>query len=69
MLEEPTEPRRPRGAALIELTREDLEAFGVAELEARIGHLEAEIGRTQAQLERKKHGRAAADALFNLGKR
>jgi uncharacterized small protein (DUF1192 family) len=68
VLEEPIEPRRARGAALVEITREDLELFGVAELEARIGHLEAEIGRTKAQLARKKDGRAAADALFNFGK-
>jgi hypothetical protein len=32
MPEEPVEPRRARGAALIEVTREDLELFGVDEL-------------------------------------
>jgi uncharacterized small protein (DUF1192 family) len=68
MLEEPVEPRRGRGAALIELSREDLELYGVNELEERIGHLQAEIGRTEAQLDRKRTGRAAADALFHFGK-
>jgi uncharacterized small protein (DUF1192 family) len=68
MLEEPVEPRRVRGAAMAELSREDLELFGVDELEDRIDALQAEIGRTKAQLERKKQGRAAADALFRLGK-
>jgi uncharacterized small protein (DUF1192 family) len=68
MLEEPLEPRRARGAALVELKREDLELYGVEELEARIAQLQAEIGRTQAQLERKAAGRAAADALFRFVK-
>jgi uncharacterized small protein (DUF1192 family) len=67
MLEEPVEPRRARGAALVDLSREDLELYGVNELEARIEQLRAEIGRTEAQLGRKRAGRAAADALFNLG--
>ena len=31
MLEEPVEPRRVRGAAMAELSREDLELFGVDE--------------------------------------
>ncbi len=66
MLDEPAEPRRPRGVAVIELSKDDLELYGVEELETRIEHLRAEIGRTQAQLERKKAGRAAADALFRL---
>ncbi len=68
MLEEPVEPRRARGAALVEIAREDLELYGVAELENRIEHLQAEIVRTQAQLEKKKAGRDAADALFRFGK-
>ena len=68
MLEEPVEPRRARGAAMVEVTREDLELFGVDELESRIARLEEEIARTRAQLERKKAGRAAADAMFRLGK-
>ncbi len=68
MLDEPVEPRRARGAALVELTREDLELYGVADLESRIETLQAEIGRTKAQLDRKKAGRDAADALFSFGK-
>jgi hypothetical protein len=68
MLEEPVEPRRARGAALADLAREDLELYGVDELENRIEHLQAEIVRTKAQLERKKVGREAADALFRFGK-
>ena len=68
MLEEPVEPRRARGAALVELSREDLELYGVEELQDRVDHLEAEIRRTRAQLDHKKAGRAAADALFRFGK-
>jgi uncharacterized small protein (DUF1192 family) len=68
MQDEPVEPRRARGAALIEVTREDLELFGVDELESRISRLEDEIARTRGQLDRKKAGRAAADALFRIGK-
>jgi uncharacterized small protein (DUF1192 family) len=68
MLEEPVEPRRARGAAMVEISREDLELFGVDELESRIERLQEEIDRTRAQLERKKAGRAAADAMFSLGK-
>jgi uncharacterized small protein (DUF1192 family) len=68
MAEEDGEPvRRPRGWALVELTREDLELLAVSDLEDRIEALGAEIVRTRAQLERKRAGRAAADALF--GKR
>jgi uncharacterized small protein (DUF1192 family) len=68
MLDEPAEPRRARGAALIEVSREDLELFGVDELESRIERLQDELARTRGQLERKKAGRAAADALFRLQK-
>jgi uncharacterized small protein (DUF1192 family) len=62
--EEPAEPRRTRGHALTEALREDLEVYGVLDLEDRIGLLEAEIARVRGQLERKKAGRAAADAFF-----
>jgi uncharacterized small protein (DUF1192 family) len=65
MAEEPAEVRRGRGAALIDLAREDLELFGVEELQERIEALEAEIARARAQMERKHKGRAAADALFS----
>ncbi|HWF01420.1 MAG TPA: DUF1192 domain-containing protein [Caulobacteraceae bacterium] len=64
MAEEPAEIRRTRGQTLFELAREDLDLYGVSELNERIELLEAEIGRTRAQLARKEAGRAAADALF-----
>jgi len=65
MAEEDGEPvRRPRRWALTELVREDLELHAAADLEDRIEALEAEIRRTQAQLDRKRAGRAAADAFF-----
>jgi len=65
MAQEEAEPvRRLRGWAVTEVVREDLELLGVSELQERIETLEAEIGRTRAQLERKKAGRAAADAFF-----
>jgi len=65
MAEEDGDPiRRPRERALADLVREDLELLGVADLEERIAALEGEIARTRAQLERKRAGRAAADAFF-----
>lgn len=63
-MEEPAEIRVGRGQRLTEATREDLELYGVVELEERIELLQAEIARARAQLEKKKAGRAAADALF-----
>jgi uncharacterized small protein (DUF1192 family) len=65
MAEEEAEPvRRPRGWAVVELAREDLELLAMADLEDRIVALETEIARTQAQMDKKRAGRAAADALF-----
>ena len=64
-MEEPVTARVGRGQRLAEAVREDLELFGVAELEERIEILEAEIARTRAQIGRKQAGRAAADALFS----
>jgi uncharacterized small protein (DUF1192 family) len=64
-MEEPAEVRVGRGQRLIEAVREDLELFGLAELEERIEVLRSEIARVQAQMERKKAGRAAADAIFS----
>lgn len=64
MAEEPVETRRPRGQALIDLAREDLEIYGFEELAGRIEALQAEIERTRAQIARKQSTRAAADALF-----
>jgi len=63
-MDEPAEPRRLRGQALIDLGREDLDLYAVEELEERIAGLRAEIERAQAQMEKKRSGRAAADALF-----
>jgi uncharacterized small protein (DUF1192 family) len=64
-MNEEAEPiRRPRGFALIELTREDLELMAVSDLAERIEALEEEIARTRAQMARKQAGRAAADSLF-----
>jgi len=68
MLDEPVEPRRDRGVALVELAKEDLDLFGTDELEERIEQLQAEIFRTKSQLDRKKAHHAAADALFKFGK-
>jgi uncharacterized small protein (DUF1192 family) len=65
MAEEPAEPRRLRGQALLDVTREDLELFGTEELEERIGLLEGEIERVRAQMAKKQSTRAAADALFS----
>ena len=65
MAEEPSEARRARGQALIDVTREDLELFGGEELEERIALLEFEIARVRAQIARKHSSRAAADALFS----
>ncbi len=67
-MEEPAAPRQQRGAHLDAAAREDLDAYGVAELQARIDQLQGEIERTQAALGRKTSGRQAADALFSFGK-
>lgn len=64
-MEEPADVRIGRGQRLMEAVREDLELYGAAELEERIEILEAEIARVKAQLDRKRAGRAAADALFS----
>jgi uncharacterized small protein (DUF1192 family) len=63
-MEEPAEPRRARGQAFAEALKEDLDLYAVGDLEERIAQLQGEIARVQAQLERKKAGRAAADAFF-----
>jgi len=65
MAEDDAEPvRRPRGWAVTELSREDLDLFAISDLEERIVALEAEIARARRQMEKKRAGRAAADALF-----
>ena len=63
MMEE-APPRRSRGQGLIDVTREDLDLYAVEELEERIALLQGEIDRVRAQIDRKRSGRAAADALF-----
>lgn len=63
-MEEPAEVRIGRGQRLAEVVREDLELYGVVELEERLQTLRAEIARVEAQIERKRAGRAEADALF-----
>ncbi len=63
-MEDPAEPRALRGHALSEALREDLEVYGVADLEDRIAQLEGEIARARAQLARKKAAQAAADSFF-----
>jgi uncharacterized small protein (DUF1192 family) len=64
-MEEPAEIRVGRGQRLAEAVREDLDLYGVVELEERIEVLQAEIARVRAHLDRKRAGRAAADALFS----
>ncbi len=65
MSEEPAEVRRHRGTGLIETGKEDLDLFGLSELEDRIALLEAEIARVRAHMGRKAAGKAAAEALFS----
>ena len=64
-MDEPVETRVGRGQRRIEAVREDLELYGVAELEERVEILQSEIARVNAQIDRKRSGRAAADALFS----
>lgn len=66
MVEDMVPPRWVRGASLNELAREDLDLYAAGDLEERIDRLSGEIERTRAVLERKRAGRAAADALFSL---
>ncbi|WP_421933318.1 DUF1192 domain-containing protein [Phenylobacterium sp.] len=63
-MEEPAEVRIGLGQGLADAVREDLELYGVAELEERIETLQGEIVRCQAQIQKKRAGREAADALF-----
>jgi uncharacterized small protein (DUF1192 family) len=64
-MDEPAEVRVGRGQRLTEAVKEDLDLFAVGELEERIAILEAEIARSRAQIEKKRSGRAAAEALFS----
>ncbi len=64
-MDEPAEVRVGRGQRLLDAVREDLELFGVSELEERLEVLASEVARVRAQIDRKRSGRAAADALFS----
>lgn len=66
MVEDIVPPRLVRGASLNEVMREDLELYAAGDLEERIDRLQSEIARTRAVLDRKRAGRAAADALFSF---
>ena len=66
-MDEPVDVRIGRGQRLNELLKEDLELYGLGELEERIDMLQSEIARVHAQMDRKRAGRAAADALFSRG--
>ena len=46
-MDEPALPRPARGAALIDIGREDLDLYAVEELQARIAALEVEVARTR----------------------
>jgi uncharacterized small protein (DUF1192 family) len=63
-MEEPATARVGRGQRLAEAIREDLELYGVGELEERIQILEEEIVRVRTQVDKKRASKAAADALF-----
>jgi uncharacterized small protein (DUF1192 family) len=63
-MDEPVDVRVGRGQRLLDAVREDLELFGVSELEERLEVLQSEIARVNAQIDKKRSGRAAADALF-----
>ena len=64
-MDEPAEVRPGRGQRLLEAVREDLELYGVAELEERLEILAAEAARVEAQIKKKQSSRAAADAFFS----
>jgi uncharacterized small protein (DUF1192 family) len=63
-MEEPADIRVGRGQRLLEAVREDLDLYGVSELEERLEILEGEMARVRRQIEKKRSGRDAADALF-----
>ena len=67
-MDEPADVRIGRGQRLVEAVREDLELYGVSELEERLEILATEAARVQAQIDKKRSGRAAADALFGSPK-
>ena len=66
MLDESLPRPSGRGAALVDLAKEDLDLCGVEELQERIQRLEAETERSRAALDRKRARRSDADALFSF---
>ncbi|HEX7884618.1 MAG TPA: DUF1192 family protein [Phenylobacterium sp.] len=64
-MDEPADVRLGRGQRLLEAVREDLDLYAVSELEERLEVLETEARRVRAQIDKKRSGRAAADALFS----
>lgn len=68
-MEEELTARVQRGQALVAVGREDLELYGVEELDERVGLLEAEIDRTKAEIGKRGSKRAAAEALFNFDRK
>jgi uncharacterized small protein (DUF1192 family) len=64
-MDEPAEVRPGRGQRLLEAVREDLELYGVMELEERLEILASEAARVQAQIDKKRSSREAADAFFS----
>ena len=64
-MEEPAEVRIGRGQRLAEAIHEDLELYGIAELEERIELLQSEVARVNNQIDKKRSSRAAADAFFS----
>ncbi len=49
-----------------DLSREDLDLYGVEDLRERIEGLEREVERTRAALDSKQARKSAADALFSF---
>ena len=66
MIDDPAEPRAPRGQALSALCREDLDLYSQDDLAQRIETLQGEIARAQAQILKKTSVRSSADALFSI---
>ena len=64
-MDEPDDVRMGRGQRLMEACREDLDLYAVSELEERLEILASETARVRAQIDKKRSGRAAADALFS----
>lgn len=63
---EDLEPRSGLLDTVQAVTRESLDSYSVADLQARIVALEGEIVRVKAAIESKSSQRSAADALFKF---